>query len=748
MPASATSPQDRDRRGRRPGRRDSHGGYADDGLRDTARRQDGRDDQAPKPWRTEGMPGHGKDDGSKQNSSWKWLAAVIAVLWLLMFGIMQMQNAATAPRDITYTEFTQQLQAKNVEKVQTKGDTFTGTLKTEKPYPGEEGVSYKNFTTERPTWAKDDPLKALQASGATVSAESVLEQRSLLMTALFSFGPILLIVALWIFIMRKSRSMMTGGLMGGGKKKGPVDPETVRVTFDDVAGIDEVENEIYEIVDFLKNPDKYRRLGARAPKGVLLAGQPGTGKTLLARATAGEAEVPFFSASASEFIEMIVGVGAQRVRELFEEARKVAPSIIFIDEIDTIGRARGGSRAMGGHDEREQTLNQILTEMDGFSGSEGVVVLAATNRADVLDPALLRPGRFDRTIQVHAPDAKGREQILEVHSRGVPLDSDVDLMALAKATPGMTGAELANLVNEAALLAARQDADDVTQSDMFEALEKVQLGAARNVIMPPEERRRTAYHEAGHALLGMLQAGADPVRKVSIIPRGRALGVTLSTPDDDRYGYDEEYLRGRIIGALGGMAAEELIFGVITTGAESDLDSSTNIARSMVGRWGMSEKVGPVQIYPSEGDPRSAGFSEDILGRADDEVRRIVDECYREAIRLLREHRDKLENITAAVLEKETLDEAEVYAAAGIPRPSPDEMESPIQGSRAVPSREKSPTGEYEQDRDRDGYRDPQAHAGESAGERVAEEIAHGDRPHEHEGRPEGEVGGAHAPRD
>jgi cell division protease FtsH len=357
------------------------------------------------------------------------------------------------------------------------------------------------------------------------------------------------------------------------------------VTFDDVAGIDEVETEINEVVDYLRDPEKYRKLGARAPKGVLLTGAPGTGKTLLARATAGEAKVPFFSASGSEFIEMIVGVGASRVRELFEDARKVAPSIIFIDEIDTIGRSRSGT-TVGGHDEAEQTLNQILTEMDGFTGSEGVVVLAATNRPDVLDPALLRPGRFDRTITVNAPDRKGRADILQVHTREVPLADDVDLDRLAASTPGMTGADLANLVNEAALAAARQGQNKVTSRDLFNALEKVQLGTARNVVMPDEERRRTAFHESGHALLGMLQPGADPVRKVSIIPRGHALGVTLSTPEEDRYGYSAEYLRGRIIGALGGMAAEQEVFGVVTTGAESDLENATNIARSMVGRWG------------------------------------------------------------------------------------------------------------------------------------------------------------------
>ena len=336
-----------------------------------------------------------------------------------------------------------------------------------------------------------------------------------------------------------------GGLLGGAKQK-RVDPETVRVTFNDVAGIDEVEAEINEIVDFLKDPEKYRRVGARAPKGVLLAGAPGTGKTLLARATAGEARVPFFSASASEFIEMIVGVGASRVRELFAEARKVAPAIIFIDEIDTIGRTRGGARAFGGHDEREQ----ISTEMDGFSGHEGVVVLAATNRPDVLDSALLRPGRFDRQIIIHPPDFKGRVEILKVHTRRIPLANDVDLERLAAATPGMTGADLANLANEAALLAARRRQDVVHQRDLTDALEKVQLGTARNVVIPEAERRRTAYYEAGHALLGMLQPGADPVRKVSIVPRGRTLGVVVH-PESDRYGYDANYLRGRIIGALG-----------------------------------------------------------------------------------------------------------------------------------------------------------------------------------------------------
>jgi cell division protease FtsH len=388
--------------------------------------------------------------------------------------------------------------------------------------------------------------------------------------------------------------------------------------------------------------------------------------------------VPFFSASASEFIEMIVGVGASRVRELFGEARKVAPAIIFIDEIDTIGRARGGARSFGGHDEREQTLNQILTEMDGFSGHEGVVVLAATNRPDVLDPALLRPGRFDRQIIIHPPDHPGRVAILKVHTRRVPLGADVDLEQLASATPGMTGADLANLVNEAALLAARRAQEVVRQRDLTDALEKVQLGTARNVVIPEEERRRTAYHEAGHALLGMLQPGADPVRKVSIIPRGRALGVTLSTPESDRYGYDANYLRGRIIGALGGMAAEQEVFAVVTTGAENDLEMVTRIARSMVGRWGMSERIGTLSVLPSEGDPRMAGISDGLLDAVDEEVRRITDECYAEARRLLREHRQKLDAIVTQLLAHESLDEPEIYEAAGIRRPRVTAQPAPL----------------------------------------------------------------------
>ncbi len=603
--------------------------------------------------------------------------AVWLVGYLLLFGMLTVQDRLSGPQAVPYTEFKIQVGNKNVAEVFARGDTIEGQLKKGAPIPGQQDRSYQQFTTERPTFASDDLLAELTEGGATVRATPLVQQRGFLTNLLISFAPILLLIGFYAWMFKRQQGAMAGGLLGGGRQK-RVDPETVRVTFDDVAGIDEVEAEINEVVDFLKDPEKYRRLGARAPKGVLLTGAPGTGKTLLARATAGEAKVPFFSASASEFIEMIVGVGASRVRELFSEARKVAPAIIFIDEIDTIGRARGGARAFGGHDEREQTLNQILTEMDGFSGHEGVVVLAATNRPDVLDPALLRPGRFDRQIVIHPPDQKGRVEILKVHTRNVPLAQDVDLEQLASSTPGMTGADLANLVNEAALLAARRREDAVSQRDLTDALEKVQLGTARNVVIPEEQRRRTAYHEAGHALLGMLQPGADPVRKVSIIPRGRALGVTLSTPESDRYGYDVNYLRGRIIGALGGMAAEQEVFNIVTTGAESDLEMVTRIARSMVGRWGMSERIGTLSVLPAEGDPRMAGISDGLLNAVDEEVRRITDECYAEARRLLTENREKLDAIVTQLLVHESLNEPEIYAAADIARPAVTPLPAPV----------------------------------------------------------------------
>ncbi len=613
------------------------------------------------PWRSEGLPG---TPGGRPKINWWRFVVTLLVVYAGFFVVSSFVDNESV-ETISYTEFTTQVDAKNVKDISAQGLSVEGDLRSAAKNP-DGGATYTRFSTEIPAFANTDQLDQQLRSGQVEITSKPLT-RGFFSNLLLSLLPVLLLAGLWIWIMRRGASMMGGGGLGGlGKSKAakPVEAGQVRVTFDDVAGIDEVENELVEIVDYLKDPGKYRRLGAKLPKGVLLAGPPGTGKTLLARAVAGEAKVPYFSASASEFIEMIVGVGASRVRDLFEEARKVAPSIVFIDEIDAIGRARGGAGGIGGHDEREQTLNQILTEMDGFSGAEGVIVIGATNRPEILDPALLRPGRFDRTVQVGLPDAAGRTAILGVHTRGVPLDAEVSLDQLAKTTPGMTGADLANLVNESALLAAKRGKEKVTRSDFTDALEKLQLGAARSIVMPEEERTRTAYHEAGHALLGMLQPGADPVRKISIIPRGRALGVTLSTPDTDRYAYDEQYLRGRITGALGGMAAEQVIYGVITTGAENDLEQVTMIARGMVGRWGMSEKVGPLTILPNDGSQPQASAA--TLATVDEEARRIVEQCYERAVQVLTDNRDKLEAIVAALLEHETLDEADAYAAAGL----------------------------------------------------------------------------------
>ena len=481
-----------------------------------------------------------------------------------------------------------------------------------------------------------------------------------------------------MFFLRRAAQQAGGGGMlgqfGRSKARRAEGGEDTRVNFTDVAGIDEAKEELSEIVDFLKKPEKYQKLGARIPRGVLLSGQPGTGKTLLAKAVAGEAAVPFFSISASEFIEAIVGIGASRVRDLFQQAKDAAPAIIFIDELDAIGRSRsgGGGFSSGGHDEREQTLNQILTEMDGFETGDGVVVLAATNRPEILDKALLRAGRFDRRVAVQAPDKVGREMILKVHTRSVPLDDDVDLTGLASATPGMVGADLANVVNEAALIAAKREHPSVRQADLTDALEKIVLGTARSVVQSEEDRRRIAYHEGGHAIVGMLTQGADPVRKVSIIPRGQALGVTMSAPDADVFNYEESYLRGKIKVALGGRVAEEITFGTITTGAESDIQQATQIARGMVARWGMSDEIGFVAVQSSGGDgpllPGVSETSEATQRLVDAEVRRIIEEAHSDVRNLLERERDKLDALAEALLRDETLDEVDAYAAAGIGR--------------------------------------------------------------------------------
>ncbi|MFC4564099.1 ATP-dependent zinc metalloprotease FtsH [Nocardiopsis mangrovi] len=656
-----------DGRDREPGRERDREGGGRDGR--------GRDERSPDPWRTEGVPS-GKDDTPKR-PDWRRFIITLAVLYLAFFVVTWVADLQHKVRSIPYTTFSREVAEGNVRDVYSSGETIEGRLKAARPVPDQRDETYTEFTTERPVFADDDIYRALVDKGVVVRAEPVDQRRGVWSNLFWAILPVLAFGFFWFWLLRRGRSLMSGmgGGMGGvgglGKSPAstPIDSTTIRVTFDDVAGIDEVEDELVEVVDYLRDPDKYRRLGAKLPKGVLLTGQPGTGKTLLARALAGEAKAPFFSASASEFIEMIVGVGASRIRDLFGEARKVAPAIIFIDEIDTIGRTRGG-QSLGGNDEREQTLNQILTEMDGFTGTEGVVVVAATNRPDVLDPALLRPGRFDRRVTINPPDTAGRRAILTLHTRAMPLAEDADLARLARSTPGMTGADLANLTNEGALLAAKRGHTAVTYRDFTDALEKVQLGVARSVVMPKRERTRTAFHESGHALLGMVQHGADPVRKISIIPRGRALGTTISSPDDDRYGYDEPYLRGRIIGALGGMAAERVVYGVVSTGAESDLENATAVARQMVGRWGMSEAVGPMTVLPGPGqEAPGQRFAPATLDTVDAEVRRIVDECYQEACDLLTANRERLDAIAHALLENETLDERAAYEAAGLAPP-------------------------------------------------------------------------------
>ncbi len=628
------------------------------------------------PWKVEGTKppqAERKPELPKQIPSWvKWIGLILLLNWLIA-GFVTRPLASTT---VNYSVFNAQLNATNVKTVSAKGDSIEGVLKKAIVVKGKK---ITKFSTQRPAFADDNLFAQLQAKNVVVTARPLVTDSPLWVSLLVNFGPTLLIVGL---VVMGTRSMRKAGGLGGiggiGKSKAIRGDELgdKRVTFDDVAGIDEVEEQLSEIVAMLRAPDIYHRVGAQLPHGVLLSGPPGTGKTLLARAVAGEAGVPFFSVSASEFIEMIVGVGASRVRDLFEQAKKVAPSIIFIDELDAIGRARGGGASFGGVDEREQTLNQILTEMDGFAQTDGVVVIAATNRADVLDPALLRPGRFDRRVVVNPPDKTGRKQILEIHSRNVPLSPEVSLAHVASTTPGMVGADLKNLVNEAALLAAKSGREQVEPADFTQSLEKIILGAERRITISREDRERTAYHEGGHALLGMLMTGADPVRKISIIPRGNALGVTFQTPDTDRYGYDIDYLRGRITGALGGRAAEELVYGSVTTGAESDLEQCTSIARQMVGRWGMCEAIGPVSIFPSvdgaawySGDPRSP--SETTRSLVDSEIRTLIDSCYQDAMSRLTEHRPQLNALAAALLEAETLDEIEAYAAAGILAPSP-----------------------------------------------------------------------------
>ncbi|MBL3540736.1 ATP-dependent zinc metalloprotease FtsH [Aminivibrio sp.] len=627
---------------------------------------------------------------------WLWFLAVLAVNYLLA---SLLAPAPKEPVNIPYTLFREETAKGNVHAIYNRGEIVWGNFRNPVTYPGagKETVPSGNgaktvtlFTTTLPAFV-DSSLEAfLLSHGVEISAKPMHEERSAWETLLYSFGPGLLFIFFYFWLFRRSSFQGgAGGLMGLGKSKARrYDQEAEeKVTFDDVAGIDEAENELVEIVDFLKDPEKYTRLGGTAPKGILLVGAPGTGKTLLAKAVAGEAGVPFFSMSASEFVEMIVGVGAARVRDLFSQARENAPAIIFIDELDAIGRARG-QVSIGGSSEQEQTLNQILTEMDGFSSKTGVIVLAATNQPDVLDKALLRPGRFDRRVVVNLPDRTGREAILKVHTRNVPLSEETSLGEIAATTPGFSGADLKNLVNEAALLAARRGQDSVTAKDFLDALEKIVLGPERPLLLSREDREQVAYHEGGHAILGLTVPGADPVHRVTIMPRGQALGVTYQRPVSDRYNYPESYLRARIIGMLGGRAAEEVVYGTKTTGAESDIEQATGLARRMVTRWGMSERLGMVQLAPREnpylgtqaGFGGTKPFSEETGKIIDEEVFRIIRDSMEEAKRLLTLHRRELDALADALVSRETLDEKEILAVTGLtPSPAPPAEKLPAE---------------------------------------------------------------------
>ncbi len=582
--------------------------------------------------------------------------SIVAVLVIILLGlfVFQIYNKPKKNHEnVPFSEFSEAVAQDKVVSVVMQGKNITGTYK--------DGKEFKTFAPEDP-----DLVKRLREKGVKISAKPD-EESGIWQNIFISWFPMLLLIGVWIFFMRQ---MQSGGgkAMAFGKSKARLfTGRENRVTFQDVAGIDEAKEELQEIIDFLVDPKKFTKLGGRIPKGVLLVGPPGTGKTLLARAIAGEANVPFFTISGSDFVEMFVGVGASRVRDLFTQAKKNAPCIIFIDEIDAVGRHRGAGLG-GGHDEREQTLNQLLVEMDGFESNEGVIVMSATNRPDVLDPALLRPGRFDRQIVVSTPDVKGREEILKVHTRKTLIADNVDLSIIARGTPGFSGADLANLVNEAALIAARRDKKAIEMDDFEHAKDKVLMGVERrSMIIPYEERRLTAYHEAGHALVARMIPGTDPIHKVTIIPRGRALGLTQQLPIDERHTYSKDYLLNSISILLGGRVAEELVIGQLTTGSGNDIERATKIARKMVCEWGMSEKLGPLNygkneehIFLGREISRNRDFSEHTAQGIDAELKELVDKCYTRAKNLVSKHIESLHALANALLEKEVLDGQEI----------------------------------------------------------------------------------------
>jgi cell division protease FtsH len=596
----------------------------------------------------------------------KSIVAVLVVILLGLF-VFQIYNKPKKNHEsIPFSEFSESVTQDKVASVMIQGKNIAGTYK--------DGKEFKTFAPEDP-----DLVKRLREKGVKISAKPD-EESGIWQNIFISWFPMLLLIGVWIFFMRQ---MQSGGgkAMAFGKSKARLfTGRENKVTFHDVAGIDEAKEELQEIIDFLTDPKKFTKLGGRIPKGVLLVGPPGTGKTLLARAIAGEANVPFFTISGSDFVEMFVGVGASRVRDLFTQAKKNAPCIIFIDEIDAVGRHRGAGLG-GGHDEREQTLNQLLVEMDGFESNEGVIVMSATNRPDVLDPALLRPGRFDRQIVVSTPDVKGREEILKVHTRKTPIADNVELSIIARGTPGFTGADLANLVNEAALIAARREKTAIEMDDFEHAKDKVLMGVERrSMIIPYEERRLTAYHEAGHALVARMIPGTDPIHKVTIIPRGRALGLTQQLPIDERHTYSRDYLLNSISILMGGRVAEELVIGQLTTGSGNDIERATKIARKMVCEWGMSDKLGPLNygkneehIFLGREISRNRDFSEQTAQGIDEELKVLVDGCYAQAKGLVSKHIESLHALATALLEKEVLDGQEVDAiirvadAAGLP---------------------------------------------------------------------------------
>jgi cell division protease FtsH len=606
------------------------------------------------------------------------LWVVIAVVLMSVFN--NFTTAPTTPRTLTYSDFIEQVRQGEVKEVTIQGRTIEGI-----------SSSGQRFTTFSPG---DDGLVGDLLNHDVVIKAAPPEKQSVLMQVLINWFPLLILIGIWIFFMRQMQGGAGGrGAMSFGKSRARMlSEDQVKVTFQDVAGAEEAKDEVSEMVDFLRDPSKFQKLGGKIPKGVLMVGPPGTGKTLLARAIAGEAKVPFFTISGSDFVEMFVGVGASRVRDMFEQAKKHAPCIIFIDEIDAVGRHRGAGLG-GGHDEREQTLNQLLVEMDGFEGNEGVIVIAATNRPDVLDPALLRPGRFDRQVVVPLPDVRGREQILKVHMRKIPAAEDVKASVLARGTPGFSGADLANLVNEAALFAARSNKKMVDMDDMEKAKDKIMMGAERrSMVMSDDEKRLTAYHESGHAIVGRLVPDHDPVHKVSIIPRGRALGVTLFLPEDDRFSYSKQRLESSISSLFGGRLAEELIFGPesVTTGAQNDIHRATEIARNMVTKWGLSDKLGPLtyseeeqEVFLGHSVTQHKSVSDETTHLIDEEIRNVIERNYERARGLLVANMDKLHAMAAALMKYETIDAEQINdIMSGRPPRPPSDWEDEETGGR------------------------------------------------------------------